>query len=72
MKPYILKTKSGRRVVVAANSEEEAKRDFLKPREITIPWTREVSSIPGGEPVERIAPLGIMLSGNVDASMLKK
>jgi hypothetical protein len=72
MKPYILKTKSGRRLIVNANSEEEAKRDHLKPREITIPWTKEVVSFPGGEPIEKIAPVGVLLSGDVDDSMLNK
>ena len=70
MKLYILKTKSGRRTIVRASSEEVARRDHLKPRKITIPWTKEVISFPGGEDIEQIAPLGTMLWGEVDKTML--
>jgi len=61
MNSYILKTTSGRRIIVTANSEEAAKEDFLKPRKITIPWTNKVIELPGGEPIEKIAPIGVMI-----------
>lgn len=72
MQSYILKTMSGRRLIVTADSEQAARKSFMTPREFTEPWTKKVISLPAGEMVEKIAPLGVMLSGDVDDSMLNK
>ncbi|MFY7875879.1 MAG: hypothetical protein ACOVQM_10570 [Pirellula sp.] len=61
MNSYIIKTNSGRRIIVRANSEEAAKEDFHRAKKITIPWTDKVIEIPGGEPIEKIASLGVLI-----------
>jgi hypothetical protein len=60
MNTYIIKTKSGRRIIERAASEEAAKKKFETPRDIIMPWTNKVVTIPSGEPIDKVVPLGTM------------
>jgi hypothetical protein len=57
MKNYVVKTKSNRRLIVTATTEEAAKRQVENGMQNKCPWSGKAQPA-AGEPVESVHPLG--------------